>query len=311
MNLQTGLSRRDFLDAIGVAVAGATLSPAGWVQAGTEALQITDVNGLTHIAGAGANVTALTDREGTLLVDGGLAEHAADLASTVAGLRAAAPVSILFNTNWRAEHTGANRRMRGAGADVFAHENTKLWLAGDFFVEWEHAHYEPQPPEALPNRTFYTSGKIDFGGTPVEYGYLPRAHTDGDVYVFFPNHNVLAVGDLLAVDSYPILDYSTGGWIGGFRDATAALLELADAQTRIVPAVGAVQTRAALRAQLEMCTAVLERVAEAYRQGKSFQEFIAAKPAAEFDARFGDSERFLALVYRGAWGHVRRLGGII
>jgi hypothetical protein len=37
-------------------------------------------------------------------------------------------IAVLFNTNWRDEHTGLNAAARGAAADVMAHENTKLWL---------------------------------------------------------------------------------------------------------------------------------------------------------------------------------------
>ena len=49
---------------------------------------------------------------------------------------------------------------------------------------------------AQPNKTFYTTGELDSG---VRYGYLPdAAHTDGDLYVYFPRQNVLAVGDVIS-----------------------------------------------------------------------------------------------------------------
>src|SRR6478736_4006042 len=46
-----------------------------------------------------------------------------------------------------------------------------------------------------------------------------QAHTDGDIYLHFPKQNVLVVGDLLSVGRYPVLDYTTGGWISGMADA--------------------------------------------------------------------------------------------
>ena len=137
-----------------------------------------------------------------------------------------------------------------------AHENTKLWLGGDFFVDWEDRHYAPHPAAMLPNKTFYTSGKLDLGGRNVEYWHLPRAHTDGDVAVFFPDANVLVASDLLSVGRYPVPDYATGGWIGGLIDATQKLLDATDARTRIVAAEGGVYGRAELEAQLALCTAV-------------------------------------------------------
>jgi hypothetical protein len=120
---------------------------------------------------------------------------------------------------------------------------------------------------------------------------------------------VLVVSDLLAVGSYPVIDYVTGGWIGGMGDATAALLEIADSGTRIIAATGAVQSRADLESQLKLCTAVREAVRDAYSSGYSLDEFLATRRARGFESQRGDPTLFLQLAYRGAWGHVRELGG--
>jgi hypothetical protein len=89
------------------------------------------------------------------------------------------------------------------------------------------------------------------------------------------------------------------------------LLAGTDASTKIVPAVGAVCGRADLESQLALCTAVRERVADAYKRGMSFKEFVATNPTQEFDAARGDSNLFLKLVHKGAWPHLRELGGVI
>jgi len=266
---------------------------------------------LVAIAGAGANVVALQGSEGLLLVDGGAAQPSKELLALLEERNAARPVQVLFNTSWRDEHTGSNETLGARGAKIAAHVNTKLWLGGDFDVDWEDRHYAPRPAAALPAMTFYTSGSLDFAGRKVEYRYLPRAHTDGDVAVFFPDANVLAVGALLAVGAYPVPDYATGGWIGGLEAATRALLDATDSSTKVVPAFGAACGRAELEAQLRLCTAVRERVAEAYRHGLSFKEFVATNPTQEFDAARGDPSLFLKLVHKGAWAHLRELGGVI
>ena len=46
----------------------------------------------------------------------------------------------------------------------------------------------------------------------------------------FQGPNILMTGDVFTVGSYPILDYATGGWIGGLSDATKTLVGLTDAQ---------------------------------------------------------------------------------
>jgi glyoxylase-like metal-dependent hydrolase (beta-lactamase superfamily II) len=267
--------------------------------------------GLLAIAGAGANVVALLGSSGALLVDGGSPGRSKDLLALVAEHARGKPVEMLFNTSWRDEHTGSNESLGAAGAQILAHENTKLWLGADFFVEWEDRHYGPHPAAALPNKTFYTSGAVDFDGRKIEYLHLPRAHTDGDVAVLFRDANVLVAGGLATVGAYPVVDYVTGGWIGGLEAATRALLDATDESTRIVPAFGSVCGRAELEAQLALCSAVRERVADAYRKGLSFDEFVATRPTREFDAERGDPARFLMLVHKGAWAHIRELGGVI
>jgi glyoxylase-like metal-dependent hydrolase (beta-lactamase superfamily II) len=279
--------------------------------AGGPSLALTDLGrDLVLIEGAGANVVALGTPEGALLVDGGLADRSAAVIAAVGKRWPGSRVGALFNTNWRDEHVGANEAALAAGARVLAHENTKLWLGGDFDVEWENRHYAPRP-KMLPNSTFYVSGDIELGGRRAEYWYLPRAHTDGDIAVFFPDANVLVASDLLSVGRYPVPDYATGGWIGGLLAASKTLLDKTDAQTRIVPAAGPVAGRAELSAQHDLCMAVREKAAEAFRTGMSLKDFTESRPTAAFDAKWGDPSLFLRLVYKGGFAHLRELGGVI
>ena len=63
----------------------------------------------------------------------------------------------------------------------------------------------------------------------VRYGYIPdAAHTDGDLYVYFPQQNVLAVGDVVSGQGWPVVDWTTGGWIGGIVGGLQRLQTLAN-----------------------------------------------------------------------------------
>jgi glyoxylase-like metal-dependent hydrolase (beta-lactamase superfamily II) len=214
----------------------------------------------------------------------------------------------LFNTNWRIEHTGANDVLGAAGKRIIAHENTRLWMTNDYTVRWEKRRYRPRAAAALPNDTFYTGGSIDAGEERIDYGHIPRAHTDGDVWVYFRNADVIAVSDLLAVESFPVIDYSTGGWIGGFRDATRSLLELTTDATVVVPAVGSPQRRNALLAQLELCNRTYDVVGAAYANAQSLEELIAQRPLDMYIPERGDPQAFLEQSYRSAWGYLRSMG---
>jgi glyoxylase-like metal-dependent hydrolase (beta-lactamase superfamily II) len=260
---------------------------------------------LVLVTGAGRNVMVATSADGLLMVNGGRPEQSADLLKVVADQSRANRVQVLFNTDWYLENTGSNETLGKAGAKIIAHENTKLWLGTDIDVEWQKRTYKPRPREALPTQTFYTTGKMTFGKEEIQYGYLGQAHTDGDIYIFFPGPNILMTGDVFSAGMYPIPDYCTNGWLGGLVTATKTLVGLTDMKTRVIPGTGPVQSRSDLEAQYEMCNTLKTKIAEMMKQGKEARRIIAAAPTAEFDKRWGDPTVFLSVVYRGLWSHVR------
>jgi cyclase len=303
--------RRVFLKTVVGGAAGVVLSPA-FARSRPDAITMTALSDrLTLISGAGSNVVALSGPEGVLLVDGGAAERSADLLRVVNKLSDSRKVHTLFNTHWHWDHTGSNERLAKSGTKIIAHEYTKLWLGADFYVDWQDRQYKPRPPEALPTQTFYKTGELTFGDEKVEYGHLFQAHTDGDIYVFFRNQNVLVAGDVVSVGSYPILDYSTGGWLGGIVDATKKLVELTNDATRIIPGTGPVQSRADLQDEAAMLATMKDRLVGLMKKGVGTDDLLANPPTREFDAKWGDPKLFLTNAFRGLWGHVRELGGIV
>jgi cyclase len=264
--------------------------------------------GLFVITGGGGNVTVFESPEGVLLVDGGSPERSAEVLQLIKARTGASKIHTLFNTHWHWDQTGSNRTLGPAGTRIIAHENTKLWLGTDVFCKWQNRLYKLLPRIARPNQTFYTTGSVSFGGERIDYGYLPQAHTDGDIYVYFRNANVLVAGDVVAVGSYPIIDYSTNGWIGGLVDATKTLIGLADAKTRIVPGTGPLQMRADLEAERDMLTTLKPRLAQLLAQGMSVADMLAAAPTREFDAHWGDPALFIANAWPGLVARARELG---
>jgi glyoxylase-like metal-dependent hydrolase (beta-lactamase superfamily II) len=304
--------RRDVLRLLAAAGAGALLAPPRAAAQSRHQISVTPLAGnLRLVSGAGGNVVVLNGPDGLLMVNGGVAEHSSALLEALAGGTNGRRVEILFNTDWHPDHTGSNEVLRARGARVFAHEHARQYMGTERYVDWQQKLYVPLPPIALPNQTFYTAGTVMFGGEHVQYGPLGQAHTDSDIYVFFPDSNVLVAGDAMAVGTYPICDYTTGGWLGGLQAATRSMLEIAKADTRIVPGAGPVQSRADLQAQLEMLTGVRERLVKMMRSGMSAEEMIAAGATKDFDARWGDPALFVRTNYRGMWLHVREIGGIV
>jgi glyoxylase-like metal-dependent hydrolase (beta-lactamase superfamily II) len=327
-------NRRSFLRIFGAATGmtvahQALLHPAFADQPDSAPLAVTKLTDtFLLITGAGANVLAVLGSDGVLMVDGGSAEHAEELLKLVAEKSGGKPVQVLFDTSWDPDCTGSNEALGKAGAKIIAHENTKLWLSTEFDSRWRKHTYEPHPKAALPTQTFYAGvQKMTFGGQPVEYGYMMQAHTDGDIYVYFPGPNILMAGGVAGGNCYPILDFDTGGWLGppdrsdpryadspvptGIVGAQRTLLKVTNATTRIVPAKGPVMMRADLQAESEMLVVVRDRLVKLIHKGYSPSQMVEAKPTQDFDAKYGDPELFIRNAYMGLWGHVHELGGIV
>ena len=305
--------RRSFLKAAVAGAAGVSLSLRALARSEPEPIVAVPLrDNIVQITGAGGNVVAVTGPDGVLLIDSGVEERSKDLLKAVGKLPGGQHIHTLINTHWHWDHTGGNERLGKDKVKIIAHENTKLWLGADFYCDWQdNRHYTPRPKVALPTETFYTSGQMTANGQDIVYGYLPRAHTDSDIYVFFPKANVLVAGGLVSVGAYPVLDYTTGGWIGGIDDASKALVGIANKDTRIVPGIGPVQTYADLQAQSEMVHTMHERLVDLMRKGIGTDDLAAHPPTEEFNAKWGDPQLFLANAYRGMWGHVRELGKIV
>ncbi len=251
-----------------------------------------------------ANVVAHTTPGGVVLVDGGSAKASAALMKMIGELPGGgrAEVQTLFNTHWHPEQTGLNETLGNAGKTIISHENTRLWLSTDITWSWNGQKFKRLPKIAQPNKTFYTTAKLDSG---ITYGYVPdAAHTDGDMYVYFPAQNVLAVGDAVSNQGWPVVDWQTGGWIGGIAGALQRLQTLVNAETRIVPGRGPVLGLAELKAQTDMYGTIYGRLTTLLNPGRGPSEAVAERPTKEFDERMGNPDEFVRRSFESLWAYL-------
>jgi cyclase len=300
-------SRRRFIGTVLASGAGASLCTTNvvWGREAADPIATTALaDNFFLLTGAGANVVAMRAPDGLVLVDGGFEKNATELEKAALKATGAGRVQTLFNTHWHPEQTGSNDRLGKSGAKIIAHENTKLWLTRKIIVDWRPGVYGPFPARALPTETFFSkSVKLTVAEEPVEYGYMPQAHTDGDIYVFFRKANILVAGGVASADRWPVLDYQTGGWIAGLVAGLDTLIKLADDQTRIVPANGAVMTKAGLQEQRKMYFTIYDRLVKALTKGLSPAEALATEPAKEFNPEWGSPNAFLDMAFKSLWGH--------
>jgi len=298
------IDRRAVLHGALGACLGLALAPFARRAAAADAVQTTRLTDkLVVLSGAGGNVLALSTGDGLVVVDSGSAASGTLLVAALNALPNGAHVHTLFNTHWHLEQIGSNETLGRAGAHIVAHEKTRQRLAYGYYLPKEDRYQKPVPKEAQPAETFYTTGETKIGGERIEYGYLLEAHTDGDIYVFFRDSNVLAVGDAVSPVRDPELDWFGGGWLGGRVDSLTLLLKLGDARTKIVPSYGPVIGRADVQKEHDMMLKLFERYVELVRKGEGAEDILAAGVIADTGRTWQDAHKFAYDAYKGMWAH--------
>ncbi len=281
--------------ALGVAVMAAVRPALAKVE------PITD--GVFVLGNLGGNVVVLETDDGAVLVDSGASMPDSPLLSLTEEATGSRKVHTLFNTHWHPEQIGGNEPLGRAGANIVAHEKTRLRLAVGYYVPEEDRYRAPVAVQAQPTESFYTTGSTTIGGKRIEYGYLIEAHTDGDAYVYFRDANVIAVGDAISPHQDIVLDWWGGGWLGGRIDSLKQLLALTDARTKFVPSHGAPVGRAEVQAEHDMCELLFGRFFERIRKGESNEDMLAAGIMDGTGRTWSDPAKFVHDVHKGFWGH--------
>ena len=258
------------------------------------------------LSGAGGNVLVLATDAGQVLIDSGSSADRDDLIATLGELPGNG-VTALFNTHWHLDQVGANRLLGESGATIFAHEKTRLRLTNGYYLRDQDRYQPALAAPGLPTETIYEQGETEIGERRIEYQYQIEAHTDGDISVFIPDLNVIAVGDIVSPVRDPVLDWFGGGWLGGRLDAQARLLEMSDAQTQFVPSYGPVVGRAEIQAEHDMTAALFDRFVEHVRLGDSAEDMLAAGAHQGLGREFENPYTLLYDVHKGFWAHHNKL----
>lgn len=293
------------LGTAGLGLIGSHTMPVLAQEGGPAELQTEQVSdSLSIISGSGCNVLVKKAGNGDLLVvDGGLAEHGRQLRNHIRETMDSRRFHTLVNTHWHPSQTGLNEVLGNRSTTIFAHENIRLWLGAEIKRPWEDSIHEPLPKKAQPNESYYHYGEFGIDDTRVQYGYMLQAHTDGDTYIYLPEDNVLHAGGVISNDGWPVVDWWTGGWIGGLVDGIETILRVANEDTLIVPANGPALSYAEVMEMRDMYETIFTRIRELFMDARGPQETLDAKPTAEFDGKWGNSDQFVLLAHQSVLAH--------
>jgi len=266
------------------------------------AIKTTDLgNRIYALEGEGGNITVAVGDDGAIVVDSQFAPLYSKIKAAIAALTGK-PVRYLIITHFHRDHTGGAEAFGKDGAVIVAHESVKTHMAAGTRNGLTGNMVPPAPAIALPKETYKDAMTVRLQGRSAELRYSAAVHTDGDTYVYFPDADVLATGDIVFFGRYPNIDFAYGGSIDGMIRGVDELIKFAKETTTIVPGHGPVGTKAMMREYREMLVVARDRIRRLKAAGKTEDEVVDAKPNADYDARFGLDARsngnFVRVVYR-------------
>ena len=267
--------------------------------------------GVYMLVGAGGNTTIQAGPEGVMVIDTQFAPLSPKILAAIRSI-STQPIRYVVNTHFHPDHTGGNEAIAAAGrtraggnvvgdigsaaterARILAHENTLNRMV-------KGSGGQPAVAAAAwPTETFFNRRKdILFNDEAVQFIHQPKAHTDGDVMVFFRRSDVLATGDLFTTVMYPFIDRDNGGTINGYIAALNAILDITvpsnvnEGGTMVVPGHGRLSDEQDVVEYRDMVTIVRDRIREYVKRGMTLEQIRARKPTLDFDPRYGSDTGF-------------------
>lgn len=239
---------------------------------------------------AGGNFALLTGSDGVILIDDAIEPMAANVIKAVEA-HTKQPVDYLINTHVHGDHTGGNAALHETGATIITHDNIRQRMVADNAAG-----------AALPEVTFSDAVTFHLNGHTAYVFHVPKAHTDGDAVIHFPEVNIIAAGDILFNGLYPFIDMDQGGTVSGYVAAQEKILSMADDDTKIISGHGPLASKSDLQTAHDMLVDSLARVKKLVDAGRSEEEILTENPLASYDDDwswfFISTEIFTKSLYR-------------
>lgn len=279
------------LAARGLFVASLTISaPALTQDLSTVELETIKLSSTVYLLeprpGLAGNLAVSVGDDGIFLVDDQLMPLAPKIRQAIAALQPG-EIEFLVNSHYHYDHAGGNAAF-GDEATIIAHASIRKRLAegreaGTTFIDGD------RPPAALPVITFADGVTFHYNGEDISVFHSGNpSHTDGDTIIFFRGSNVVHTGDqYVNLRGFPYIDRDVGGSATGLRDNIAALLDIVDDETKIIPGHGPLARKSDLENYHALIAGTIAHIESAKAAGKSLEEIQAAGLPEKFAGNTG------------------------
>jgi len=236
--------------------------------------------------GAGGNMALVTGELQNYLIDDQFAPLSDKILFKIKSINDK-PLAYVLNTHWHGDHTGGNENLANEGALIIASDRVY-----DRLKEGQQSarrNTPPAAPKALPVISFSDQMHLRYRqDAHIHAMHVNDAHTDGDSFYYFPDENVIHLGDNFFNGKYPFIDTDSGGDIDGLLSNLKMAQAMLDDDSKIIPGHGPAATLKDLKAYTHVLESCAEILRELRDNGLTVDEIVAKKPLAEWDDRYGD-----------------------
>jgi glyoxylase-like metal-dependent hydrolase (beta-lactamase superfamily II) len=259
-------------------------------------IKATDLGNRTFmLEGQGGNIVVACGDDAVIQVDTEFAPLHDKIKAAIDQACGGKPIKYVVNTHFHGDHTGGNGEFASKDhVTVVAHRNLAMRLEHGTTNGMSGQKTAPVAKEAIPTQTYNSNNGpvLQVAGRTAVVGHPNSAHTDTDSWVFFPDANVIAMGDTTSLGNrYPTIDYANGGSLNGIIATVNNYLAMTNGQTKYVPGHGPLSARADIVRYRDMLTSVRYLVRAEIQAGKTEDQAVGDKPLAAVGKILGTTQQ--------------------